>query len=980
MFNTTKNSKNLSMLSIAFMLCIASLLVDCSSGGGSSGGGGTGPGSATCRNGLGAVGACESCDEGFRLEVGLCNPIPGAPCADGSGSAGACVSCNTGFVLTGGSCFAQVTVSFNLNGGIGGNSPSNQIIRAGESVTVPSLPAGITNGTLVFIGWSTLSTNVGANFVRAGNTYIIPAVRVPSATLTLYATWGQAYTVTYNLNGGMGSAPNVSVGLAGTEVTLRALTLTGSNNNNRPANASASPNNGFFGWGVDANGTGQTYNAETNQVFASTTTLYALWYYSISYHCGEGTASGSFPTRTTVRIGEVLTNLPLTGCSPNLADGSTFVGWSTTGNAPYIITMPNGPITLRAVYVVDVDADGLIEISTAEQLNNMRYNLAGTSWKTSASATGVTSGCPVSGCRGYELVADIDLGNTKWGTSASFVGTRVAEGWEPIGACSSDADCTDATDTPFTATFEGRGFVIRNLYINKPSITTTETGLFGAISVGTLNQVALESTVVWGSAYTGALVGYQNSGTISNSYATGSVMGSGDYTGGLVGGTDGGTIGSSYATGVVTGNNSTGGLVGVQRDSIISNSYATGAVTGSGNTTGGLVGLIFFGSRTRNSYATGAVTGSGDNTGGLAGSVYGIIISNSYATGSVRGTSNVGGLVGLFASDMRNSYATGAVTGSGDNTGGLVGQNTANISNSYATGSVRGSGDDTGGLVGQNTGTLSNSYATGLVMGTAGTTGGLIGAQTGGSTTNSFWDSVRSAQLTSAGGAGVTGLNTSEMKVACTNYETGICSLGSRFAFDGRGYPRIHKGASLTVGTKNFVAVLPDATIASELTGQATLIVNGTATTHATITVGGKTFVSESKEATTITDLAVSNIVHGRGGLVGPIEVTNNGATAYRFSGFASENPSLVMLAGEQLIFELNVVGHPFTIRVSAEGANYNTGLSHISPTNVITEGSAAQAMTSGFTYLNLPLTPITIAYRCGVPAHASMTGSIIVK
>ncbi len=679
MFNTTKNSKNLSMLSIAFMLCIASLLVDCSSGGGSSGGGGTGPGVATCRNGLGAVGACESCDTGFRLEGGLCNPIPGAPCADGSGSAGACVSCNTGFVLAGGSCFAQVTVSFNLNGGIGGNSPSNQTIRAGESVTVPSLPAGITNGTLVFIGWSTLRTNAGANFVRAGNTYIIPAVRVPSATLTLYATWGQPYTVTYNLNGGMGSAPNASSGVAGAEVTLRALTLTGSNNNNRPANASASPNNGFFGWGVDANGTGQTYNAETNQVFASNTTLYALWYYSITYDCNGGTTSGSFPTRTSARIGEVLTNLPLTGCSPNLADGSTFVGWSTTGNAPYIITMPNGPITLRAVYVVDVDADGLIEISTAEQLNNMRYNLAGTSWKTSASATGVTSGCPASGCRGYELVADIDLGNTKWGTSASFVGTRVAEGWEPIGACSANSDCTDATDTPFTATFEGRGFVIRNLYINKPSITTTETGLFGAISVGTLNQVALESTVVWGSAYTGALVGYQNSGTISNSYATGSVMGSGDYTGGLVGYQNSGTISNSYATGSVTGSGTnTGGLVGGQAGGTIGNSYATGVVTG--NTyTGGLVGVQA--ANISNSYATGSVTGSGTNTGGLVGAQSGNI-SNSYATGSVRGTSNVGGLVGIQFGSITSSYATEAVMGSSD-VGGLVGSQFGILTTSY---------------------------------------------------------------------------------------------------------------------------------------------------------------------------------------------------------------------------------------------------------------------------------------------------------
>ncbi len=721
MFNTIKNSKNLSMLSIAFMLCIASLLVDCSSGGGSSGGGGTGPGVATCRNGLGAVGACESCDTGFRLEVGLCNPIPGAPCADGSGSAGACTSCNTGFVLAENSCFAQVTVSFNLNGGIGGNSPSNQIIRAGSSVTVPSLPAGVTNGTLVFIGWSTLRTDAGANFVRAGNTYIIPAVRVPSATLTLYATWGQPYTVTYNLNGGMDSAPNASVALPGAEVTLRALTLTGSNNNNRPANASASPNNGFFGWGVDANGTGQTYNAETNQVFASNTTLYALWYYSISYHCGEGTPTtpANFPIRTTARTGEVLTNLALTGCSPNLADGRTFGGWSTTGNTPYIITMPNGPITLRAVYAVDSDSDGLIEITSADRLNDMRYNLAGTSWKTSADDAGVTIGCPVSGCRGYELVADIDLGNTKWGTSASFVGTRVTAGWEPIGACSANSDCTDATDTPFTATFEGRGFVIRNLYINKPSITTTETGLFGAISNASVNQAALVNAVVWGSSHTASLVGFQSSGTISHSYATGSVMGSGDYTGGLVGGTDGGTISNSYATGAVTGTSQTGGLVGFASAGSISNSYATGAVTGTSET-GGLVGS---GNRISisNSYATGAVTGSGDSyTGGLVGISLNGSINNSYATGAVTGSGdNIGGLVGWQAGgSISNSYATGAVTGSGSNTRGLVGVSLNGINNNYwDTTTGRSTSDNDFGAVGLTTAQMQDATAGATIRG-----------------------------------------------------------------------------------------------------------------------------------------------------------------------------------------------------------------------------------------------------------------------
>ncbi len=41
-------------------------------------------------------------------------------------------------------------------------------------------------------------------------------------------------------------------------------------------------------------------------------------------------------------------------------------------------------VTVRTTFVVDADGDGLIEISTATMLDNMRYDLAGTSYKTSA--------------------------------------------------------------------------------------------------------------------------------------------------------------------------------------------------------------------------------------------------------------------------------------------------------------------------------------------------------------------------------------------------------------------------------------------------------------------------------------------------------------------------------------------------------------------------------------------------------------------
>ena len=61
------------------------------------------------------------------------------------------------------------------------------------------------------------------------------------------------------------------------------------------------------------------------------------------------------------------------------------------------------PTLVQASTDVDIDNDGLIEISTLEQLDLMRYDLAGTS------LNGDSTGCPATGCNGYELVADLDF-------------------------------------------------------------------------------------------------------------------------------------------------------------------------------------------------------------------------------------------------------------------------------------------------------------------------------------------------------------------------------------------------------------------------------------------------------------------------------------------------------------------------------------------------------------------------------------------
>ena len=86
---------------------------------------------------------------------------------------------------------------------------------------------------------------------------------------------------------------------------------------------------------------------------------------------------------------------------------------------------------------IDNDNDGLIEIWTLEQLHNMRYDLAGSSYKTSSTDTGITTGASATepaNCDdsdtattvvlcGYELAQSLDFDLDGDGTTVSSDGT-----------------------------------------------------------------------------------------------------------------------------------------------------------------------------------------------------------------------------------------------------------------------------------------------------------------------------------------------------------------------------------------------------------------------------------------------------------------------------------------------------------------------------------------------------------------------------
>ena len=344
---------------------------------------------------------------------------------------------------------------------------------------------------------------------------------------------------------------------------------------------------------------------------------------------------------------------------------------------------------------VDVDRNdnGLIEIDSLLDLHYMRYNLKGTSYKTSSTTSvGNSFGCPDRVCEGYELMQDLDFdgGDDDGGTWSGnddegytldsddhhgdyFPVASGAGGWLPIGN----------RTNPFAAVFDGNGHSISNLAIRRSE--TFYVGLFGRTgaaavirNIGLVDNLADYSGSSNNDVYIGGLVGSQFGGSITASYATGAAAGgagSNDLVGVLVGWQSGGSITASYATGAAVGGDGdedyVGGLVGALFGGSITASYATGAVGGGDGDedyVGGLVGWQSSAGSITASYATGVAAGGDgdeDSVGGLVGWQRDGSITASYATGAAAGGAGgrdvVGGLVGsLTVGLIIDSYGFGA--------------------------------------------------------------------------------------------------------------------------------------------------------------------------------------------------------------------------------------------------------------------------------------------------------------------------------
>ncbi len=275
-------------------------------------------------------------------------------------------------------------------------------------------------------------------------------------------------------------------------------------------------------------------------------------------------------------------------------------------------------------YDYDRDDNGLIEVSTLEQFNAMRWDLDGNGVVAAGDQTDYDRafhsaisglGCVNDACIGYELTRDLNFAaadsyhsgriNTAWTSGA---------GWPPIGGDSA----------AFTATFDGNGHTLRRLRIDR---NAPYQGLFGAIAGAVVRNVGVTGSIDAGdNNYVGGLIGDSASGTIEDSYSAVAVEGRA-YVGSLLGASRAGAaIRRSYATGNVFANSEAGGLLGRDdsgsANGTIEHTYASGYVNvtrgGSSQFGGGLIGNLG-NANVKYSYATGLLHPSGSASGGVGG-------------------------------------------------------------------------------------------------------------------------------------------------------------------------------------------------------------------------------------------------------------------------------------------------------------------------------------------------------------------------
>lgn len=216
----------------------------------------------------------------------------------------------------------------------------------------------------------------------------------------------------------------------------------------------------------------------------------------------------------------------------------------------------------------DLDNDGLIEIKDLGDLQAIGIS-NGQSLYGQNNGCRMTNGFPSTpDCVGFELMRDLDFDSNQNGKfdkdDAYWNGS---EGWEPIALSG--------------AAFEGNGFAIRNLTINRP--TAGEQGLFKYISSNSyVRNLALTDVSIKASHTSAAITALLDESNISWVFVTGKITGADESyaLGGLVGSSTNAGISNAFTNVAVNAYRSSGAVIGrVGESSSLSYVLAVGKVS-----------------------------------------------------------------------------------------------------------------------------------------------------------------------------------------------------------------------------------------------------------------------------------------------------------------------------------------------------------------------------------------------------------------
>lgn len=269
----------------------------------------------------------------------------------------------------------------------------------------------------------------------------------------------------------------------------------------------------------------------------------------------------------------------------------------------------------------------------------------------------------------FKMAANIDMEPYKAGL-----------GWNPVKS--------------FRGNFDGRGYTIQNLTINRS--TEGYVGLFGSVEGGTISNLTLTKVDVVGENYTGALAGTM-AGHVSNVIVKGGSVAGEDKVGGLVGANQGNISKCLIDIDSVSGREDVGGVVGNLESGVVERVLSKISNVSGLSAVGGFVGCV---SASKDSYLQECVA----------------ITQRKGATqdshGGITGNQDIGGIIGLVEMlnknklNMKNCYAVGNISAGKDNKGGIVGRLTVsnqaqmNMDAIYAAVSILEKGETSGGCIG----------------------------------------------------------------------------------------------------------------------------------------------------------------------------------------------------------------------------------------------------------------------------------------